>query len=175
MIKKIILAVVVLFVAVLIYAATQPDTFSVQRALLVKAPPEKIFPLINDFHNWSAWSPWEKLDLAMKKTHGGAASGKGAVYGWEGNNKVGQGSMEITESTAPASVIIKLDFIKPYEGHNIAEFTLQTQCDATNVQWLMHGSSPYMTKLMGLFFNMDSMIGKDFEAGLANLKRLAEK
>ncbi len=175
MIKKIILAVVVLFVAVLIYAATQPDTFSVQRAVLVNAPSEKIFPLINDFHNWSAWSPWEKLDLTMKKTHSGAVNGKGAVYGWEGNNKVGQGSMEITESTSPASVIIKLDFIKPYEGHNIAEFTLQTQGEATNVQWLMHGPSPYMTKIMGVFFDMDSMIGKDFEAGLANLKTLAEK
>ena len=175
MIKKIILAVVVLFVAVLIYAATQPDTFSVQRAVLVNAPSEKIFPLINDFHNWSAWSPWEKLDLTMKKTHSGAVSGKGAVYGWEGNNKVGQGSMEITESTSPASVIIKLDFIKPYEGHNIAEFTLQTQGEATNVQWLMHGPSPYMTKIMGVFFDIDSMIGKDFEAGLANLKTLAEK
>ena len=175
MIKKIILAVVVLLVAVLIYAATQPDTFSVQRAVLVNAPSEKIFPLINDFHNWSAWSPWEKLDLTMKKTHSGAVSGKGAVYGWEGNNKVGQGSMEITESTSPASVIIKLDFIKPYEGHNIAEFTLQTQGEATNVQWLMHGPSPYMTKIMGVFFDIDSMIGKDFEAGLANLKTLAEK
>lgn len=175
MTKKIIIAVIVLFAAVLIYAATRPDTFSVQRALHIKAPPEKIFPLINDFHNWSTWSPWEKLDLDMKKMHRGAVSGKGAIYGWEGNNKVGQGSMEITESTSSAKIIIKLDFIKPYEGHNIAEFTLQTQGDATNVQWAMHGPSPYMTKVMGLFYNMDSMIGKDFEAGLANLKTLAEK
>ena len=175
MIKKIIIAVVVLIAAVLIYAATQPDTFSVQRALLIKAPPEKIFPLINDFHNWGAWSPWEKMDLAMKKTHSGATSGKGAVYAWEGNNKVGQGSMEITESSSPAKIIIKLDFIKPFEGHNIAEFTLQTQGDATNVQWVMHGPSPYISKVIGLFCNMDNLIGKDFEAGLANLKTLAEK
>ena len=175
MIKKIIITVVVLIAAVLIFAATRPDMFSVQRAMLIKAPPEKIFPLINDFHNWSAWSPWEKLDIAMKKTHSGTASGKGAVYAWEGNNKVGQGSMEITESSSPVKIIMKLDFIKPFEGHNIAEFTLQTQGDATHVQWLMHGPSPYMTKIMGLFFNMDNLIGKDFEVGLANMKALAEK
>ena len=175
MIKKIIIAVVVLIATVLIFAATRPDTFSAQRAMLIKAPPGKIFPLINDFHNWSAWSPWEKLDLAMKKTPSGAASGKGAVYAWEGNNKVGQGSMEITESSSPAKIIMNLDFIKPFEGHNIAEFTLQTQGDATNVQWVMHGPSPYISKVIGLFCNMDNLIGKDFEAGLANLKTLAEK
>ena len=175
MFKTILIALVVGVAALLLYATTRPDTFRVQRAASIKATPDKVFAYVNDFRQWSTWSPWEKLDLAMKKTHSGAASGKGAVYGWEGNNKVGQGSMEITESTFPASLIIKLDFIKPYEGHNIAEFTLQTQGEATNVQWLMHGPSPYMTKLMGLFFNMDSMIGKDFEAGLANLKRLAEK
>ena len=174
MIKKIIIAIAVLIAAVLILAATRPDTFSVQRAMLIKAPPGKIFPLINDFHNWGAWSPWEKLDLAMKKTHSGAASGKGAVYAWEGNNKVGHGSMEITESS-PVKIIMKLDFIKPFEGHNIAEFTLQAQGDVTHVQWLMHGPSPYMTKVIGLFCNMDNLIGKDFEAGLANMKAVTEK
>ena len=175
MIKIIIIAVVVLIAAVLIFSATRPDTFSVQRALLIKASPEKIFPLINDFHNWSTWSPWEKMDLAMKKTHSGSASGKGAVYAWEGNNKVGQGSMEITESFPSEKIIMKLDFIKPFEGHNIAEFTLQPQGDATNVQWVMHGPSPYISKVIGLFCNMDNLIGKDFETGLANLKTLAEK
>ena len=175
MIKKIIIAVVVLIAAVLIYAATRPDTFIVQRALLIKAPPEKIFPLINDFYNWSAWSPWEKLDLAMKKTHSGAASGKGAVYAWEGNNKVGQGSMEITESSSPAKIIMNLDFIKPFEGHNITEFTLQTQGDTTHVQWVMHGPIPYISKVIGLFCNMDNLIGKDFEDSLANLKAITEK
>ena len=107
----IIVGIIVLLVAGLLgYAATKPDTFRVQRSASMKAPPEKIFPLINDFHNWVSWSPWEKLDLEMKKTHSGAASGKGAIYEWEGNKKVGQGRMEIMEAIPHSKVAIKLDF-----------------------------------------------------------------
>ena len=160
---------------VLILAATKPDTFSVRRATAVKAPPEKIFPLINDFHQWGAWSPYENKDPAMKRSYSGAASGKGAVYGWDGNKNVGSGRMEILEASAPAKIVIKLDFFKPFEGHNTAEFTMLPQGDATDVTWLMHGPAPFMSRLMQVFMNMDHMIGKDFEAGLANLKRLTEK
>ena len=175
MFKTIAIVVVVLLAALLVFAATRPDNFSVQRALGIKAPPEKILPLITDFHNWSAWSPWEKLDPAMKRTHSGAASGKGAVYEWEGNGKVGAGRMEITESSPPSKVVVKLDFIRPFEGHNITEFTLETQGDVTNLMWTMHGPNPYIAKLMQIFFSMDSMVGKDFEAGLAGMKAIAEK
>ena len=175
MFKTIALVVVVLIVAVLIFAATTPDTFRVQRATSIKAPPEKIFPLINDLHSWDAWSPWEKMDPAMKRTFSGAASGKGAVYEWEGNHEVGKGRMEITESSPPSKVVIKLDFIKPFEAHNSAEFTLDSQGDSTNVTWAMHGPNPYMAKVIHIFFSMDSMVGKQFEAGLANLKTIAEK
>ena len=175
MFKIIAIVAVVLLVALLVFAATRPDTFRVQRATSIKAPPEKIFALINDFHGWAAWSPWEKMDPAMKRTHSGAASGKGAVYGWEGNAKVGTGRMEITESSPPARIIIKLDFIKPFEGHNIAEYTLEANGDVTNVTWDMHGPTPYIAKIMHVFFSMDRMVGKDFETGLANLKTIAEK
>jgi len=175
MFKTIAIVVVVLLAAILIFAATTPDTFRVQRATSIKAPPEKIFPLINDLHSWGAWSPWEKMDPAMKRTFSGAASGKGAVYEWEGNHEVGKGRMEIMESSPPSKVVIKLDFIKPFEAHNIAEFTLESKGDSTNVTWAMHGPNPYIAKVIHIFFSMDSMVGKQFEAGLANLKTIAEK
>ena len=178
MLEIIAIIAVVLAVAiagVLILAAAKPDTFSVRRAAMVKAPPDKIFSLINDFHRWGSWSPWENRDPAMKRTHGGAESGKGAVYAWDGNKNVGSGRMEILDASPPSKIIIKLDFFKPFEAHNTAEFTMQPQGGATEVIWVMHGPAPFMSKLMQLFMNMDNMIGKDFEIGLANLKTLAEK
>jgi uncharacterized protein YndB with AHSA1/START domain len=175
MFKIVAIAIGVAIAAVLIFAATQPDTFRVQRATTIKAPPERVFPLINDFQRWDAWSPWEKKDPAMKRTFGTATGGKGAVYGWEGNKDVGQGRMEIAESVAPSNVTIKLDFVEPWESHNIVEFTLQPQGETTNITWAMHGPMPYVSKLMSIFMDMDRMIGKDFEAGLANLKAVAEK
>ena len=175
MIKKIALVVPVLVVAVLAYAATKPDTLHVQRNAGVKAPPEEIFPLINDFHRWTSWSPYEKRDPGMKRTYSGPAQGKGAVYEWEGNSEVGQGRMEITDTSDPSRVTIKLDFIKPIEGHNVAEFALVPQGGTTNVTWSMDGPSPFIGKLIGVFVNMDTMIGRDFETGLANLKTIAEE
>jgi uncharacterized protein YndB with AHSA1/START domain len=159
---------------VLILAATRPDTFSIQRAAVIKAPPEKIFALISDFHQWGSWSPWENRDPAMQRSFSGAASGKGAVYAWEGNKNVGSGRMEILDVSVPSKIVVKLDFLKPFEAHNTAEFTMLPQGDATNLIWAMHGPLVFMAKVMHVFVNMDKMIGKDFEAGLANLKRLTE-
>jgi hypothetical protein len=133
MFKKIAIVFVILVVAVLVYAATKPSDFHVQWAAAIKAPPGKIFPLINDYHNWPSWSPYEKLDPNMKKTLIGTGVGKGAVYEWEGNSKAGKGRMEITDSVPSSKVTIKLDFEKPMEGHNIAEFTLVPNGDSTNV------------------------------------------
>jgi uncharacterized protein YndB with AHSA1/START domain len=175
MLKKVALVLVLAIAALLIFAATRPDTFRVERTARINAPAEKIFALIDDFHRWGAWSPYEKLDPAMKRSFGGAPSGKGATYAWEGNSQAGAGHMEIVESAPSSKVAIKLDFIQPFEGHNMAEFTLQPQGGATQVTWAMHGPSPYVARLMGIFFNMDQMIGKDFEAGLANLKTATEK
>lgn len=164
---------------VLILAASKPATLRVQRATTVKAPPQEIFPLINDFHQWGAWSPYEHKDPAMQRTYSGQASGRGAVYAWQGNKNVGSGRMEILEASAPSKIVIKLDFFTPFEGHNTAEFSILPQGDSTNpmtnVTWLMHGPAPLMSRVMQVFINMDNMIGKDFEAGLANLKRLTEK
>ncbi len=168
-------ALAVVVAGILIYAATRPDTFRVQRSVSIKAPPAKIFALINDLRGWSAWSPYETKDPAMKRAFGGTPSGKGAVYEWDGNNQVGKGRMEITDSTPPSKVVIKLDFIKPFEGHNTAEFTMEPKADSTVVTWAMYGPAAFMTKVIGIFMNMDTMIGDDFAVGLANLKAVAEK
>lgn len=174
MFKIIVLALILVVAIVLVAAATRPNDFRVQRSLSIKAPPEKIAPLIANFHDWGNWSPYEKLDPQMQRSYGGAASGVGATYAWDSKGKAGQGSMEILDAS-PSKLTIKLDFVKPFEGHNTAEFTLQPQGDATLVTWAMYGPAPFISKLMGLFFNMDRMIGQDFEAGLANLKAVTEK
>jgi uncharacterized protein YndB with AHSA1/START domain len=178
MLQAVIIIVVVVLVGVAVllgFAATKPDEFRMQRSANIKAPPEKIFALINDLHSWTSWSPWEKLDPALKRTYSGAASGPGAVYEWEGNKKVGKGLMEIIDTSPPSRITIKLDFLKPFEAHNTAEFTLDGQGDSTTVTWAMHGNQPYMIKVMTLFFSMDKMVGKEFETGLANLKSITEK
>jgi uncharacterized protein YndB with AHSA1/START domain len=172
---KIIAVVVLLLIAVVLgIAATKPDTLHVQRTATIHAPPEKIFPLINDYRSWTAWSPYEKIDPAMKRTYSGAPAGTGAVYEWEGNRKVGKGRMETTDVSSPSHITIKLDFLKPFEAHNTAEFTLAPRGDSTDVTWTMSGPCPFISKVMSVFVDMDKMIGKDFEAGLANLKTATE-
>ena len=141
----------------------------------MKAPPERIYPLIADFRAWAPWSPWEKKDPAMKRTFSGPDSGVGAAYGWEGDKNVGTGKMTILEATAPGKVVIKLEFLKPFEATNTAEFTLQPQGDSTAITWAMYGKSNFLSKLMCVFMSMEKMVGPDFEAGLAGLKALAEK
>ena len=160
---------------VLILAAAKPDTFSVQRGTTIKAQPEKIFSIINDFHQWGKWSPWENRDPAMTRNFSGAESGQGAVYAWEGNKNVGSGRMEILDSSPSSKIVIKLDFLKPFEAHNTAEFTMLPQGGATSVTWRMHGPASFVSKLMQVFMNLDNMVGKDFETGLAKLKNLSEK
>jgi hypothetical protein len=169
----IIAAIIVLaIVIILILAAMKPDTFRVVRTTSIKAPPEKIVLLIEDFRKWSGWSPYEKMDPAMTRSFSGAPSGKGARYAWEGK-KAGAGSMEITEAK-PSQVSLKLDFTKPFKANNLVDFTIAPRGDATEITWDMHGPTPFIGKIMHVFINMDRMVGKDFEKGLANLKALAE-
>jgi hypothetical protein len=175
MLKKILIGIAVVLAIILGIAAMKPDQFSVVRTAAIKAPPEKIVVLINDFHNWGSWSPWEKLDPNMKRTFSGAANGKGAVYNWEGNKDVGAGRMEITDQVLPGKVVIKLDFLEPFQSSNVTEFTLAPQGDTTTVTWNMSGPMPFASKLMSVFMSMDAMIGKDFEKGLQQMKAVAEK
>lgn len=175
MFKYIFIALVVIVAGILVAAATRPDNFRIQRGVRISAPAEKIFHYVNDFHQWGVWSPWEKLDPGMKRSFTGAPSGRGAVYEWRGNGKVGQGRMEIIDATQPSHISIALDFIRPIEGHNRATFEFQPAGHDTEVVWSMDGRAPFVSKLMGLFFNMDKLIGADFETGLANLKAASEK
>ena len=174
MLKKIGLVLVLLIAGLLLFAATRPDSFSVERRIVIQAPPEKIQPLIADFHRWADWSPWEKLDPALQRSFGGPPAGVGATYAWQGNKDVGSGRMEV-KSAAPDKVSIQLDFIEPFEGHNTADFLLAPNGGSTEVRWVMFGPAAFVTRLMGVFVSMDSMIGKDFEKGLAQLKAAAEK
>jgi hypothetical protein len=166
--------VTMLLVAFIAYGRSRPGTFRVERSLAIGASPAAIHPLINDFHQWSRWSPYERRDPEMTKTFSGAPAGVGAVYQWARNAQVGEGRMEIVDST-PASVTIQLDFLKPFKGHQTAEFTFAPSGGSTRVTWATFGATNYLSLLMSIFCSMDSLIGKDFEAGLANLKPIAEQ
>ena len=177
MFRIIAIIVGVALIGILALAAMKPDQFTVTRSITINAPAEKIFPLINDFHNWGAWSPFEKMDPAMKRTMSGAEMGQGAIYAWEGNDKAGSGRMEITHATPPNNVTIQLDFTKPFPANNVVDFTLSPNGngDTTTVTWEMEGRNGYFAKLMGVFFNMDSMVGGQFDSGLQAMKAAAEK
>lgn len=174
MLKIALIIVIILIVAVVLFAASRPSTFKVERSILIKAPAQNIFSLVNDFHLWDGWTPYNK-DPAMQKTYSGSASGKGAVYAWEGNKEVGKGEIKITDATVPSSVEMELHMIKPFEGRNKVVFSFTTEGELTRVSWDMDGQQNLMVKIMGLFISMDNMIGRDFEIGLAKLKALTEK
>ncbi|SOE99389.1 Uncharacterized conserved protein YndB, AHSA1/START domain [Burkholderia sp. OK233] len=173
MLKVILITVVAAVGLLLIYAATRPDNFRIERSVRIEAPPERVYGLIDDLHQFNRWNPFLRKYPATQGTYSGTPSGKGARYAWQ-SGKVGVGQMEIVDTAAPANVTMNLDFIKPFEAHNIADFTLKPEAGATQVTWAMHGPAPYLSKLMQVFVSMDRMVGKDFEDGLSNLKTLAE-
>ena len=175
LITTILIIIALAILALLAFAATKPNSFSIERSTLVKARPDAVFPLIQDFRQWQHWSPWEGIDPNLRRTYTGPAQGKGAVYAYQGNNKVGAGRMEILEAAAPSRVLIQLDFIKPFKANNTAEFTLAPSAEGTKVNWAMFGPQPFIVKTMSLFFNMEKMVGPDFERGLAKMKTLAEQ
>jgi uncharacterized protein YndB with AHSA1/START domain len=175
MLKIAALFVAGVVVVVLVIAASRPDTFRIERTLAMKAPPEKVFAHVADFKSWPEWSPWEHRDPNMKRTFSASTSGVGSSYAWEGNKQVGTGRMEFAEVNAPRELRIKLDFLKPFEAHNIAEFSFKPQGEQTVVNWSMHGPQPFLAKVMCLFMDMEKMVGPDFEAGLARLKAVSEK
>lgn len=175
MLKTFAIAVVLAIAALLLYASTRPDIFKVQRSASIRASADKIHPLIGDLRRFNTWNPYNRKDPNMKGSYRGPEAGPGAHFEFEGNKDVGKGSIEIVESNAPAKVVMKLDMVEPFEGHNIVEFTLAPQGDATEVTWAMHGPAPFMAKLMGIFIDMDRMVGRDFEAGLDNLKAVVER
>lgn len=166
-------------VGVMIAAMLLPSAFRIERTMTIKAPPEAIFPLLTDLRAWQGWSPWEGKDPALKRVYSGPTSGPGAAYAWEGNDAVGAGRMEITDVTVPSRMAMRLDFLRPFEAHNQVLFTLTPTeggaRGATTVSWVMTGENPFLAKVVQVFVSIDAMVGPDFEAGLANLRRSAEK
>lgn len=171
----VVVMIIIIVIAFIVYVSMRPGTFPIARSVTIKAPQEKVFGLINDFHQWEGWSPWEKVDPNVKRTYNNVANGKGAVYEWEGDKNVGQGRMEITDSLISSKIVIKLDFLKPFEGHNTVEFLLTPQGEDTIVTQTMQGENNFMSKLMGIVFNPEKMIGDKYEEGLSSLKAIAEK
>ena len=171
---SVILIIVILAIAALLaYAATKPNTFRIERKTSIKAPPARIQALLDDFREWRKWSPWEELDPNLRRDYSGPQKGVGATYALQGNNKAGQGRMEILESS-PEQVRIQLDFLKPFKASNVAEFTLTPNGKETSLNWAMNGAQPFMVKLMSIFYDMEKMVGPDFEKGLAKIKQVAE-
>jgi hypothetical protein len=174
MLKKVALTLLAGVAILLIVIATRPANFRIERTTSIKAPAWLVFGLVNDFRQWHVWSPWEKLDPAMKKTFGEKAAGEGATYGWVGNDQVGEGRMTITESKAAQYVKLKLEFLKPWQATNQATFTFTSQGGSSSVSWAMEGEYDFMGKAFSLFADMDAMVGKDFEQGLAMMRTVAE-
>lgn len=173
MVKKILIAIAALIVVFLLIVATRPAAFHIERSTAIAASPEVIFPFVNDLHRWAEWSPWEKIDPAMTRSYEGGP-GVGAKYHWAGNDKVGEGRMTILESRAPERIEIKLEFLKPFEATHTGTFAFKPGPGGTQVTWSMDGNNNFMAKAIALFMDMDQMIGKEFETGLATLKGLAE-
>jgi hypothetical protein len=178
MIKKVILGIVALVVlavvALVVVVALQPDDFRVTRSATVNAAPDKIFEQINDFHKWESWSPWAKIDPAMKTTYSGPPTGPGSTYVWVGNDQVGEGKMAITASQPNERIAIDIEFVKPFAAKNIIEFIIKPEGDRATVTWTMAGRNNFFAKAFGLFMNMDKIVGGDFEKGLAHLKTVVE-
>ena len=169
MLKKIALVLVAIVAALAGFIATRPAEFRITRSRTIAALPDVVHAHVNDFHKWPDWSPWEKLDPAMKREVAGAPAGTGATYHWLGNNDVGEGRMTITNSRAPHSITIRLEFIKPYASTSTTQFDFAPSGSGTNVTWTMTGQHNFVSKAMCLIMDMDKMVGPDFEKGLANL------
>jgi hypothetical protein len=174
MLKKILIGFVAVLAAFLIYASIQPSDYKIQRSIVISAAPKAVFTHVNDLGKWQAWSPWEKLDPAMKRTFEGPKAGPGAIYRWVGNNQVGEGSMTITESKPGELVRIKLEFLKPFKDSSDTEFTFTPEGKKTLVAWSMTGKNNFMSKIFCVFMDMDKMVGGQFEKGLADMKTAAE-
>jgi hypothetical protein len=175
MLVKILIGVAVLLVILVIVVATRPAAFRIERSIRISAPPASAFALVNDFHRWGAWSPWEKMDPNLERVYEGANSGKGSIYSWKGNNKVGEGRMTIEQTQENSKIVIKLEFFRPFKATNTATFTFTPEGDGTKVNWAMDGCNGFVAKGFHMVMDMDKLVGADFERGLAAMKDQAER
>jgi hypothetical protein len=174
MLKKILIALVAIVAVFLVVVALQPSEYRVERTVTMAAPPASVFGEVNDFHKWDAWSPWAKLDPNAKVSFEGPQSGTGAIMNWSGNDKVGEGTLTLTESKPDELVKVKVDFVKPFEGSTTSQFAFKPDGDNTAVTWSMYGSHDFIGKAMCLILNGTKMMGNDIDKGLANIKAVVE-
>ena len=174
MILNVVLVLAVLLVVFLIYVATRPSAFAISRNAVIPVKPDRIFEIVNDFHKWNDWSPWAKLDPNSKTTFGGATSGVGAEFAWDGNGQVGAGRMKITETVPGETIKLDLVFLRPMQATNLTVFTFQPEANGTRVTWTMSGTNGFMGKLFGVFVNCDKMVGDQFEKGFENMKTVLD-
>lgn len=170
----VLFAIVIIAVLLFVIIAGRPDEFVVLRSGKIAAPPEKVFPHVNELKKWDAWSPWAKIDPNCKMTYVGPPAGVDASYSWAGNNKVGEGRLTVTESLPSNLIRLRLEFLKPFKATNTAEFKFTPEDGQTLVTWSMTGKNNFFFKVFGLFMDCDTMVGKDFEKGLAGLKSVVE-
>ncbi len=174
MFLRIVIIIAAVVAAVLIFAATKSDTLRISRSTVIRASPETIFAFLNDFHYWVKWAPQDREDPTMTRSYSGAANGVGAISTWEGSGSSGKGQMAITESLATSNISVAVDFVKPFKAHNLNRFTLEPAGSSTKVTWTMEGTNVFITKVMSVFVKMDKLMGKHFETGLDNLRKIAE-
>jgi hypothetical protein len=176
MLKWVLSGIGIVVAVFLVIVALQPSDFRIERSATMRAPAQAPYAQVNDFHNWGAWSPWEKIDSALKRSYEGPQAGKGASYAWQGNKDVGEGRMTITESRPGELVRIKLEFFKPFAATNTAEFRFKPAGpDSTAVTWTMTGENNFLSKAICVFVNMDQMVGGMFEQGLTQMKTVVER
>lgn len=175
MLPYILAGIAVLILILVVVVSMQPAAFRIERSMTKAAPPAAAFALVNDFHEWRSWSPWENVDPNLQRTYEGPTAGTGASYSWKGNGKAGQGRMTITESRPSELIQLRLEFLKPFKATNDVEFAFQPEGAGTRVVWSMTGTKGFVFKAFGLLMSMDKMVGGDFEKGLAAMKAAAEK
>lgn len=168
------LALMLLIGGLLAFASTRPDEMHIERTADVKAPALVVFNIINNLQRWSEWSPYDKFDPNMKKSFKGPQQGPGAIYEWNGNGNVGEGRLTITDSKPGEIVTMKLEFTRPFNCNNQVNFRLTPTDKGTQVSWIMDGKNTLMSKVMGIFMDMDAMVGGDFVEGLKNLDKVAQ-
>ena len=173
--QYILLFLAIAMAAILIYAATKPAHGTTERSVAIKAPPERIFPLIDNLRSMNTWNPFVKTDPNLKSDYSGPDNGKGAKYAFDGNKNAGAGHIAITDSVPSSKVTMNLVMIRPFACDNIVEFTLVPAGDTTTVTWAMSGPAPYFMRVMGTVFNMENMMQGTFDKGLADLKAMAER
>ncbi|HYV66579.1 MAG TPA: SRPBCC family protein [Myxococcales bacterium] len=174
MLKKLLVAVVIVVTIFAVFVATRPASYRVSRSAAIAAPPLSIYPLVADFHQWDKWSPWAKLDPAMKTAYAGPVAAPGSSYSWSGNDKVGEGKMTIVEAKPGERLRLRLEFLKPFASTSATEFSFSPKAGGTETSWTMEGHNDFLGKAFGVFMDMDKMIGNDFEKGLKQLKAVAE-